>query len=101
MVPLGHLADALHSGHGSLVILGEVQADAVRELGTKLGAGGDGDGGLSPAQLNELVQGDLQSGELEEDVAAALGGTGPAAGVLGDNLQQIVPDGLVVGYPLR
>ena len=64
MVPLGHLADALHSGHGSLVILGEVQADAVRELGTKLGAGGDGDGGLSPAQLNELVQGDLQSGEL-------------------------------------
>ena len=62
MVPLGHLADALHSGHGSLVILGEVQADAVRELGTELGAGGDGDGGLSPAQLNELVQGDLQSG---------------------------------------
>ena len=47
MVPLGHLADALHSGHGSLVILGEVQADAVRELGTELGAGGDGDGGLS------------------------------------------------------
>ena len=79
------------------MILREVQADPLGELGTKLGAGSNRYSGLSAAQLDELGQSDLQFGELQENIAAALSGTGPTAGVLLHHLQKVVTNGLVGG----
>ena len=58
------------------MVLGEIHTDKITVLLAELGAGSNGNIGLQTAQLGKLEDINLQLGQLQEQVAAALGGTG-------------------------
>ena len=53
------------------MVLGEIDAEAAGELGAELGTGGNGDIGQLPQDADELVEGHIQLGDGDKQVAAA------------------------------
>ena len=82
------------------MILGEIHPDKIIILLTELCTRSDRDIGLDAAELDKLEDVYLQRREPQEEIAAALRRTCPAAGTAINNLHQIIPDTLMLGNTL-
>ena len=86
----------LHGVNRLIVVLGEVDAEAVQILGSELGSRGHDDAGQLAHDADKVVQGDFQFWDRNEQVAAAFRGPRRYAGDGFDDLQNIVADLLML-----